>query len=378
MNRLVLIGNGFDLAHGLKTSYKDFLFWYLEKAFMITEQNFKFEDQILNITHRPSIYVRPSQNHIRKLIDAHYFTGFSQLQSQSVESEKFGVLDNPYYIKCKSDLLINLLSRCSPTNWVDIENEFYVLLVLLLKKEGAEKTRLVKNLNDDLSHLINQLEDYLSEISFEDVVHGYEDIIFGEFGKEDFNDPQIQAWSQVPNNPIKRDYSPSQTYILNFNYTDIVERYIPTDRSRVKINYIHGKIKDLNNPIIFGFGDELDKNYEEFESQHEKGFFHFIKSFWYLRTNNYQNLMRFLSYDFFQVVVLGHSCGLSDRTMLNTIFTHQNCKAIQIYYYRTGEYENNYTEITQEISRQFGKDKAAFRAKVISLPKSKAMPQYTN
>ena len=25
MNRLVLIGNGFDLAHGLKTSYKDFI-----------------------------------------------------------------------------------------------------------------------------------------------------------------------------------------------------------------------------------------------------------------------------------------------------------------------------------------------------------------
>lgn len=24
MNRLVIIGNGFDMAHGLKTSYKDF------------------------------------------------------------------------------------------------------------------------------------------------------------------------------------------------------------------------------------------------------------------------------------------------------------------------------------------------------------------
>ena len=28
MNRLVLIGNGFDLAHGLKTSYADFINWY--------------------------------------------------------------------------------------------------------------------------------------------------------------------------------------------------------------------------------------------------------------------------------------------------------------------------------------------------------------
>jgi hypothetical protein len=28
MNRIILIGNGFDLAHGLKTSYKDFLEWF--------------------------------------------------------------------------------------------------------------------------------------------------------------------------------------------------------------------------------------------------------------------------------------------------------------------------------------------------------------
>lgn len=28
MNGIVLIGNGFDLAHGLKTSYKNFIDWY--------------------------------------------------------------------------------------------------------------------------------------------------------------------------------------------------------------------------------------------------------------------------------------------------------------------------------------------------------------
>ena len=28
MNRIILIGNGFDLAHGLKTSYADFIDWY--------------------------------------------------------------------------------------------------------------------------------------------------------------------------------------------------------------------------------------------------------------------------------------------------------------------------------------------------------------
>mgnify|MGYP003310557740 CR=1 FL=1 len=28
MNRIILIGNGFDLAHGLKTKYEHFIDWY--------------------------------------------------------------------------------------------------------------------------------------------------------------------------------------------------------------------------------------------------------------------------------------------------------------------------------------------------------------
>ncbi len=32
MNKLLIIGNGFDLAHGLKTSYNHFLLWYLDQA----------------------------------------------------------------------------------------------------------------------------------------------------------------------------------------------------------------------------------------------------------------------------------------------------------------------------------------------------------
>lgn len=39
MNRLVIIGNGFDMTHGLKTSYMDFKNWYCERRLnaMLTE-----------------------------------------------------------------------------------------------------------------------------------------------------------------------------------------------------------------------------------------------------------------------------------------------------------------------------------------------------
>ncbi|MCL2062765.1 MAG: bacteriophage abortive infection AbiH family protein [Candidatus Cloacimonetes bacterium] len=31
MNRIILIGNGFDFAHGLKTSYNDFIDYFWDK-----------------------------------------------------------------------------------------------------------------------------------------------------------------------------------------------------------------------------------------------------------------------------------------------------------------------------------------------------------
>lgn len=32
MNRIVLIGNGFDLSHGLPTNYESFIQWYWEQC----------------------------------------------------------------------------------------------------------------------------------------------------------------------------------------------------------------------------------------------------------------------------------------------------------------------------------------------------------
>ena len=149
---------------------------------------------------------------------------------------------------------------------------------------------------------------------------------------------------------IKANEDPKTSLILNFNYTDTIYKY--TDDSRIRVNFIHGKINDSANPIIFGFGDELDSDYKKIEEAKEKGFLDYMKSFGYSKNSNYHNLIRFISSDNYQVYILGHSCGLSDRTMLNMIFEHDNCKSIKIFYHGTSE-KNNHTELTQEISRHF-------------------------
>ena len=67
---------------------------------------------------------------------------------------------------------------------------------------------------------------------------------------------------------------------------------------------------------------------------------------------------------------MGHSCGLSDRTLLNTIFEHKYCRSIKVYYYQwkdeeTNEIKDNYTEIIQNISRHFNKKKL-MREKIVN------------
>ena len=47
-----------------------------------------------------------------------------------------------------------------------------------------------------------------------------------------------------------------------------------------------------------------------------------IRTFKYSKNGNYRDLLRFLNSNDFQVCVYGHSCGLSDRVMLNEIFEH--------------------------------------------------------
>ncbi|WNH12129.1 hypothetical protein [Thalassobellus suaedae] len=92
------------------------------------------------------------------------------------------------------------------------------------------------------------------------------------------------------------------------------------------------------------------------------------------KTKNFYDLTRFIESNDFQVYIYGHSCGISDRTMLNQIFEHEKCKSIKIFYYQVSEEMNDFTDKTYEISRHF-KDKTMLRKKLVPLELSRPMPQ---
>jgi hypothetical protein len=52
MNRLILLGNGFDLAHGRKTTYNDFMSWYLLRCFRQARDKGRYADDLIHIVNR--------------------------------------------------------------------------------------------------------------------------------------------------------------------------------------------------------------------------------------------------------------------------------------------------------------------------------------
>lgn len=346
MNRLVLIGNGFDLAHGLKTSYKNFIFWYwdqwgnrllssLEKTDTDGLCSFKIKDNV-EVPNWASV-----------------FQGWYYKR------------ENPF-IPWKTNDVINLAMKdrdlCDFTitspllkkicnqlayGWVDIENEYYSLLRLRNLPLRPSTEQDVKNLNIHLNTLRDYLIIYLrpeekKEVNVFDEINNK---IYGAIKKR-----EIAVSNHTFSGNRFKDTIPSNIMLLNFNYTKTPELYLK-DSSKVRINYIHGK---LDNPdsVIFGYGDELDEDYKKLQELNENEALRHIKSIRYLESDRYRKVLDFIESAPYQICIMGHSCGNSDRTLLNTLFEHRNCVSIKPYYYINGQ-EDNYLELVQNISRNF-------------------------
>lgn len=110
----------------------------------------------------------------------------------------------------------------------------------------------------------------------------------------------------------------------------------------------------------------MDHYYSKIERLNSNEFLKFFKSFGYFKTKNYQRLSGFLDSGRFRVYILGHSCGISDRVLLNNVFEHENCARIDIYYHKKSNTENDHFEKTQEISRHFKAENKGHMRKMIS------------
>lgn len=354
MNKLILIGNGFDLAHGLKTKYSDFILWYLNKSMenLRVSPSGLYTDRLITLNmERP----RARFNTVRFSSIQEFFS-FRDLYRITVE---YG---DPF--------IDSIILYGSLYNWVDIEAKYYEALVEIFKRheKAVNKNKNfmdLKRLNSSFDLLKNELSIYLQTIdnslaTTNNEISEHLQKVLHEISRLNGNNPRFEA------------------LFLNFNYTSTLDQYLPLNSKwPARIINIHGKLNDKLNPIIFGYGDEIDLYYEQMERLNENGFLDNIKSFSYFKTKNYQNFSEFVNRSNFEVLIMGHSCGLSDRILLNSIFESDNCNGIKIYYHQKNPDEDDYFEKTQQISRHFKAiNKGKMRTRVIPFPSSSPLIKY--
>lgn len=366
MNRLIIIGNGFDLAHNLKTSYHDFILDYLKdnciKAInggLKTSNSQPYKELYHYGDKLSAVTVERYYDKLQLIQD---IIKTSKIKDFVELAENRGISFN-YFFK----ILEIGVHKFTEYNWVDFEIEYFKELTRV-KTKGVNVDRYISELNIHFDNFKALLESYLKE---------QQSLLSNSFDRSSLCDCFCENILDIDVD-VKTigTHPPKRLLFLNFNYTNTLELYVEECRKRIhsEINYIHGSVNDENNPPIFGFGDEFDKRYKEFEDEGNNELFKHIKSFGYLKTNNYSNLTRFLAIENFQVQIYGHSCGLSDRTMFKEIFEHNNCLSIKLFYHQKEDGSDDYTEKTYELYRHFS-DKNSMRKKIVDKQKSRAMPQ---
>lgn len=416
MNRIVLIGNGFDLAHGLKSSYKDFIEWYWEQRVL------SFIDNRTTLSQDPLFSIKSNTQ---------TFNQIARFESIGVlnKEERINLLDSiekdTHNYEVKYTAFYKGIKNCiEKKGWVDIEYEYYKQLksccfsspTFIYVENNDQKN--LESLNQQLQFLKNKLIEYLSitcnVITTQD--SEIKRLIYEPAAPRDIsvegNTTIIEKLKEdmAPDSPSKyevekrirrygyeiSDFDDSKYYrklfhtrkfflsdkpcpyffpenilLLNFNYTNTINNYCEKDISH--ITNIHGTLNDPSS-IIFGYGDELDEKFKDIKELEYEESRRNIKSIKYLESDNYRTVLSFIESAPYQIYIMGHSCGNSDRTLINTLFEHKNCISIKPFYHLKEDGTDNFFELAQNISRNFT-DMKLMRHRVVNKTYCIPLPQ---
>lgn len=403
MNRLIIIGNGFDLAHGLPTGYCDFIDGYWRNL-----SNSIHEDECIKVNF-DLIGMKDSFDNfveVEKWIQNYGNNSGSGWSSEFDGNSYFlyvptyvGSIQKIEVLKFKNVFFRIINQYRNIENWVDVEKEYYFQLKKIAKSNETKRVKKeeIKNLNSQFEDVKNLLEKYLNEkvidkynlklspdptvemVEFNDVIKpislsSKENNLLDEFPSNNHDEIKEQFDYEVQG--MK---SNTKLFFLDFNYTPTIYRYLKNgkynDDIETHVNFIHGEVgNSSHNKINFGFGDEMDDDYKMIENLNDNEYLKNFKSFQYLQNSNYKKLLDFVETENYQVYIMGHSCGLSDRTLLNTIFEHNNCRSIKVFYHQKEDGSDNYTELIQNISRHFNKKKL-MREKIVNKTLCQPLPK---
>ena len=389
-NKIILLGNGFDLSHNLPTSFEDFVTFLVRELF---DDNIQNKSPLLDKDKATAFYSIVKELKEKESIIWETLVK-SKLSQLNGVMKKFWNLNPdislhaglPRLNQIKGETYPNILfkdhnlfwqtiNEANQFSWINFERAYYKKLTKLCKNNighfHSKNINEVRVLNDQFNEIKSEFIRYLKTLD-----------IFPSIGTPGHSNYLYEG--RIHQREGERlDYRNNQAelqLILNFNYTSLPERVYQLnnspDKPKTSIINIHGDLDNhnQNNPIIFGYGDEMDDDYHQLESLEEDEVLRHFKSTQYSKTYNYHRLLSFIEMGPFQIDIVGHGCGMTDRVLLNTIFEHDSCDRIKIFHYKD---INHYTETYMHVSRHFNRDKKhLLRQRVLPFDRKTPCPQW--
>ena len=325
-SNLLIVGNGFDLEHGLKTQYTDFFDVIDKKAaskneiilndnkyiiknnkllsYLITEykQNKLQGNNWIDIeTELKKIISLIEEININNFIDnMSYYSGDEYTTIKKIQSK------SSYYFKnCLFPFIIG-------NNYYKYINEHYNISIKILEK--------------DLNELTNMLRDYLLE----------------------------QDISNLTKTKDISDIDYKITHVLSFNYTDTF-RKIYSDIDDDKIDFIHGSLNKNN--LVLGINETLTEDTANkivdtvyfkkyFQRIYKKTDYQYVS---WLDSTDSENYA-----DFDTVYIHGHSLDESDKEILEKIINNvlkKDTSTVKIFYYDEKHYRQEVTNLIKVLGK---------------------------
>lgn len=354
MNKLIFIGNGFDLAHGLRTSYYDFYLSFLKEKIDETIRLGKFQkgskstnsvkdfDGHLKISIPKSSYSNRFIENLSKIKNFHDLLNFIKEESIQIKFPN------------SNSILKRTYEELDHEKWVDIEDLYFQNLFEIYRDNngGIRLNRGLREkvitLNKELDFIKEHLKKYLEEITKPNDL--FDNIKSAHF------------WTSLFKH-YNGENPPEKLLIVNFNYTNTLDKYgdwknlfgdLKNEIQSIEVIHVHGSINEGIDSMIFGYGDDSHTGVSEMYALDNPDLRKNFKRGNYGSNGKFTTLARFIDSGIFDLDIIGHSCGLSDKHIFKLVVENQNCRSAYCYHYTDGDGYNDFEDKFRLLTGYFG------------------------